>query len=169
MAADPPGTLRLPPFPEPQDPDYPESPLFVAGFKDEEGERWGAVVPLKRELLDRLVLLSNTFQPRIEFDGMVQVWPDDVGDDLFEEMLASGMLPKAALDDLVAETLELHANEADRGEEGVLAEYAVLRDRLKHALDLVETEIAKRTARSPEVSVLGAACVLRLGPWAIRA
>ena len=32
MATDPPETLRLTPFLEPQDPDYPESPLFVAGF-----------------------------------------------------------------------------------------------------------------------------------------
>lgn len=150
MATEPPETLCLTPFLEPQDPDYPESPLFVAGFKNAEGERWGALVPLRREIFDRLVLLSNTFEPRIDIDGMVQVWPDDVGDELFEEMLAAGLLPKAALDDLVAETLELHANEADRGEEGVLAEYAMLRDRLRHALDLVETEIAKRSARNPE-------------------
>ena len=37
-AIEPPETLCLTPFLEPQDPDYPESPLFVAGFKNAEGE-----------------------------------------------------------------------------------------------------------------------------------
>jgi hypothetical protein len=150
MPVESPDNLRLVPFLEPEDPEYPESAGFVAGFKDEAGNRWGIVVPLQRETFDRLVLLSNSFLPRVASDGMVQAWPEDAEDELFGEMLNAGVLPQVELDALIAETLELDANEPDHGEDGVLADYAVLRNRLRRALDLVEAEITKRSTRSPE-------------------
>jgi hypothetical protein len=122
-------TLRLVPTLEPQDSEYPEIPFLFDGFKDEEGGRWGTPVPLKREIVGRLVLLSDSFVPRVDADGTVQAWPGEADDDLFGEMPAARLVPKAALETLVAEMPEPDANEPDRSEDGVLAGYAALRDR----------------------------------------
>jgi hypothetical protein len=149
MTDDQPGTMRLVPFLEPENPDYPHQDRFVAGFKDADGERWG-VVPLERRVLKRAVLLSTTFKPHVASDGTVQPWPDDSDDDVFGEMLKLGLLEKIGLDDLIAENLKLDCNEPDHGEDGVLPEYAVLRDRLKRAMFLVEAEIARRELRNPK-------------------
>jgi len=43
--------------------------VFVTGFRDGDGGQWGALVPIKREGFDRLVLLSNMFTPHIDTDG----------------------------------------------------------------------------------------------------
>jgi hypothetical protein len=57
-------------------------------------------------------------------------------------------LEGSALDELVAEMIELDRNEPSYGEDGVLEEYGMLRDRLKRALRLIETEIGRRTTES---------------------
>jgi len=55
---------RLTAFFEPEYPELPENELYVAGFKDQDGDRWG-VVPLPRSMVDREVFLTNWFQPLI--------------------------------------------------------------------------------------------------------
>lgn len=136
-------------FFEPETPDHLNQDRFVAGFKDSDGARWG-VVPLECSIVERAVLLNMTFKPHLDSNGMVQPWPKDSDDDVFGEMMKLGLLEKTGLDDLIAETLESDLNEPDHGEDGVLPEYVVLRDRLQRALSLVEREIAKRAARSPK-------------------
>lgn len=149
MANDRSGALDFVPFFEPEASDnlYPDR--FVAGFKGSDGTRWG-VVPLECSIVERAVLLSITFKPHLDSNGMVQPWPKDNDDEMFGEMMKLGLLEKAGLDDLIAETLEADQNEPDQGADGVLPEYVVLRDRLQRALSLVEREIAKRAARSPK-------------------
>ncbi len=143
------GALTLTPFLEPEYPDLPDNDLFIAGFKDKDGNRCGTLVPLPREVLENLILTSTSFDPGIDSDGMVRAWPDGlaVDDDTFGEMRARGLLPKIPIDELVAETIELDRNEPDEGDDGVLSEYRKMRDRLKRGLELVEAEIARRTAR----------------------
>ena len=130
MANDRSGALDFVPFFEPEASDnlYPDR--FVAGFKGSDGTRWG-VVPLECSIVERAVLLSITFKPHLDSNGMVQPWPKDNDDEMFGEMMKLGLLEKAGLDDLIAETLEADQNEPDHGADGVLPEYVVLRYRLQ--------------------------------------
>lgn len=142
-------TLVLTPFLEHEDPNFPDNDRFVAGFKDEYGNRHGTLVPLPREALETLILTSTAFEPVVDADGSIHAWPDAlvVGDEIYEQMLRGDLLPKIPMDELVAETLELNRDEPDDGEDGVLPEFATMRDRLAHALELVDAEISKRSAR----------------------
>lgn len=139
---------RFVPFFAPEYPELPENERYIAGFKDEYGERWG-VVPLPRNIVDREVLLENFLQPQINIDDTVRVWPADVPDDLFAEMQEKGNTPVVPLDTLIAERLDTSIDEPDYGEDGVLPAYFMLRERLKAALDLVESEILRRSTRNP--------------------
>jgi hypothetical protein len=49
-----------------------------------------------------------------------------------------------AVDELVAEIIELSKNEPNEGEDGVLRDFGIMRERLARALNLAETEIARR-------------------------
>lgn len=149
MAEDPPESVRLVPFIEPEDPDFPDSGRFVVGFRDEDGNRWTNIVPLERIAVERAALLSNSFYAHMSSDGTVQPRPEDVEDGLFSEMQEQGLLQRTEIDTLVAHTLELDVNEPNDGDGGVLPDYLVLRHRLNHALGLVDAEIARRKARSP--------------------
>lgn len=140
--------MRLVPFFEPEYPELPENERYIAGFKDEYGERW-SVVPLPRNIVDREVLLENFLQPQINNDGTVRVWPADVPKELFAEMQEKGNTPVIPLDTLIAERLDTNIDEPDYGEDGVLPAYFMLRERLKAALDLVESEISRRSTRNP--------------------
>jgi hypothetical protein len=141
---------KLTPFLEPENPDDHVSARYIAGFKNHLGEHWGTVIPLDREHVDRLVLTATRFQPRIEVDGTAQAWPDAevVDDGVFEAMLKGGLLPMVPLDELVAEAIDLNRNEPSQGEDGVLPDFASMRKRLAHALQLVDAEIARRSGRT---------------------
>ena len=69
---DAPDVLHLVPFFEPEDSDNPDCERFVAGFRNKEGEYWGAVVPLRRDIVERVVLQSNVLEPSIAADGIVR-------------------------------------------------------------------------------------------------
>ncbi|MDR3526616.1 MAG: hypothetical protein P4L57_05005 [Rhizomicrobium sp.] len=143
-------TLVLTPFLEPEDPTFPDNDRFVAGFKDEDGNRCGTLVPLSRDTLEALILTSTAFEPVMDADGTVQACPDAlvVSDEMYGEMLQGDLLPKVAVDELVANTLELNRNEPDDGEDGVLPVFANMRNRLVHALELVDAEISRRSRKS---------------------
>lgn len=143
-----PEVARFVPFFEPEYPELPENEQYIAGFKDEYGERWG-VVPLPRSIVDREVLLENFLQPQINNDGTARVWPADVPEEFFAEMQEKGNAPIIPLDTLIAERLDSNIDEPDYGEDGVLPAYFMLRERLKAALDLVESEILRRSTRNP--------------------
>jgi hypothetical protein len=145
---DAPEAMRFIPFFEPEFPDAPHNEVYRAGFKDEDDERWG-VVPLPRSIVDRVVLLENFLQPQINIDGTARVWPADVPDELFAEMQDKGNTPIIPLDTLIAERLDTNMDEPDYGKDGVVPAYKLLRERLKAALDLVESEILRRTTRHP--------------------
>jgi hypothetical protein len=75
------------------------------------------------------VLLSNSVLPRKDCDGTVQAWPDASGGDVSGERLDNVLLPKLAIEARVAGTVALQANAPARGGDGVLAGYAMRRDR----------------------------------------
>ncbi|WP_234729620.1 hypothetical protein [Acidocella facilis] len=139
---------RLTPFFEVEHPSGPDNERFVAGFRDKNGKRSG-VVSLPRSIVDRAVLLENCLYPQINVDGTVRARPEDVPNELFAEMLEVGNAPAIPLETLVAETLDMHMYEPDYGEEGVLQAYRAMREQLKEALDLVESEIARRVTQHP--------------------
>ena len=140
--------LTLVPYLEAADPDFPEHGDYVAGFKNHQGERLGAAVPVARETIERLVLLTTRFRSWIESDGTVKPYPEETSDEVFGEMLRNECLEGAAIDELVAEMVDLGCNEPSPGEDGVLEDYGMLRDRLKRALHLIETEIGRRVTGS---------------------
>jgi len=144
---DAPETMRLTAFFEPEYPELPINELYIAGFKDQYGERWG-VVPLPRSMVDREVFLANFFQPQINGDGTVGVWPVDASDELSSEMNEGGNSVIIPLDTLIAEQLDMNMDAPDFGEDGVLPAYGLLQHRLKAALELVEDEISRRSARN---------------------
>jgi len=140
--------LTLTPFFEPENADFPGGELFVAGYKDENGDRCGIIVPVEREIIENLVLTSTPFEPHLDSDGSVQAWPGGwVSDEMFGEMLKGELLPKMPIDELVAQTLSLDRNEPSTGEDGVLESYVVMRERLNRAVALVDEEIARRKAQ----------------------
>lgn len=145
---DVPVAMSLTPFFEPEYPDAPHNEVYHAGFKDEDGTRWG-VVPLPRNVVEHAVFLENIFQPVINVDGTVRAWPVMAADELFGEMDEKGNLPVIPIDTLVAEKLDANMDEPDYGEDGVLQAYYAMRERLKAALDLVESEILRRTTMHP--------------------
>jgi len=113
---------RLTAFFEPEYPELPENELYVAGFKDQDGDRWG-VVPLPRSMVDREVFLTNWFQPQIQADGMVRIWPMDVSEEVFKEMQETRNSLVIPLDTLIAERLDMNMDMPDYDEDGVLAAY----------------------------------------------
>jgi len=138
--------LRLTPYIEPED-NATDADRFIAGFRDEHGDTWGMKVPVGRSVLERLILGSTELSPYMDSQGRIQACPDGfVDDEAFELMLRRNLVPKVEIDELVANSLSLDKNEPNYGKDGVLAGYEEMRDRLVHALNLVEAEIARRKA-----------------------
>ncbi len=175
--------LTLTPFLEPEDPDLPDGERFVAGFKDADGNRWGSVVPIEKQLIDHFVLTETPFDPQIDMDGMVCAQPDllAVTDQTLDEMHERGLPRREPIEKLVADMIEVNQNEPNEGEDGVLPDFMTLRRRLRRALDLVETEIARRSARGtpaypsglprsyqilepPSIALIGASRVQHVAP-----
>lgn len=123
---------------------------FVSGFRDRAGERCGVAVPLPRASLERLILLTETFEPWMDFDGSVQCRPMEADEELYGAMLtAENVLPRVAVDDLVTDMIDGHRNEPSEGEDGVLEPFRKLRSRLQNALDFIDAEIDRRVSLDP--------------------
>lgn len=143
---DAPNVLRLVPFFEPEYPELPENERFVAGFRDQDGNRWGAIVPLHRDIVEREVLKSSILEVSIEVDGTVRAWPAGKSPEFYTELVESNFLVEIPLDQLILERVDLNIDEPNDGKGGVLPAYVTLRERLKEALNIVETEILRRRA-----------------------
>jgi hypothetical protein len=143
---DAPNVLRLVPFFEPEYPELPENERFVAGFRDQDGNRWGAIVPLHRDIVECEVLKSSILEVSIELDGTVRAWPAGKSPEFYTELVESNALVEIPLDQLILERVDMNIDEPNGGEDGALAAYSVLRERLKEALNAVETEILRRRA-----------------------
>lgn len=137
MAKCPP--IILTPFFQPRDEGAAEQRMYVAGFADEAGEAWGALVPLDAEMVERAVLGHQTFTVWCNSDGRIQ--PQPISDDLFNEFLEKGQLRETPLDELVAEAIEQGKNEPN-GE--ILDMFETLHERLVRAEGMVAHEIARR-------------------------
>jgi hypothetical protein len=123
---------------------------FVAGFKDREGTPCGITVPVSRTSIERLVLLTETFEPWLDNDGCIQCRPQEADEETYGEMLkAETVLPRMALNDLVADMIDGHRNEPNDGGDGVLEPFGLLRSRLQNAFAAVDAEIARRLAGKP--------------------
>lgn len=141
-----PDVLRLAPFFEAEEPEHPDWDRFIAGFKDEEGEFWGAVVPVRRDVAELAVLKSMVLRPVIEADGTVRAVPEDKSAQFYAQLEEAGALEETTIDALIFEQVDESMDAPSEGEGGVLAAYHVLRERLKEALDVVNTEILRRSA-----------------------
>jgi hypothetical protein len=141
---DAPDVLHLVPFFEPEDPDNPDCERFVAGFRNKEGEYWGSVVPLRRDVVERVVLKANVLAPSITADGTVRAWPTDKSPEFYAELVEANALEEVSIDELIFQRVDTDSDAPNEGEGGVLAAYSVLRVRLKEALNIVETEILRR-------------------------
>jgi len=140
--------LQLTPFLEPEENDLSDSDRFVAGFKDVEGHRCGVLVPLDRDVIHSRVLSEIPFEVQMDSEGRVQAGPDIlmVSDEIFDEMYKRDLLPKVSVDDLVADVISIDQNEPNDGEDGVMESYMLMRERLLHAVTLIDAEIARRKA-----------------------
>lgn len=135
---------RLLPFFELEDPSRPECQHYVAGFKNNTGSRKGAVVTLPRDMVELVVLRESYIRPSIEADGIVRPILPFNSAKFWEELAGIDSLDQVALDDLIAERVDMNTFEPNDGEGGVLAGFLTLRDKLKSALDIVEMEILRR-------------------------
>jgi hypothetical protein len=143
---DAPNMLHLVPFFEVEDSDDPDCEQLVAGFTNKDGERWGAIVPLRRDIVERVVLKSNVLEPSITADGIVRAWPADKNPEFYAELAEANALEEISIDELIFQRVDTDSDAPNEGEGGVLAAYSALRVRLKEALNIVETEILRRGA-----------------------
>jgi hypothetical protein len=143
---DAPGVLHLVPFFEAEGTEYSDSERFIAGFKDKDGNRWGTVVPLHRDTVEREVLKASVLEVSIEVDGIVRAWPAHKSPEFYAELMEANSLVEIPLDQLILERVDLNIDEPNEGKDGVLPAYITLRERLKEALGIVEGEILRRKA-----------------------
>jgi hypothetical protein len=141
---DVPNMLHLVPFFELEDPDDPDCERFVAGFKNKNGEHWGAIVPVRRDIVESVVLKLNVLEPSITADGIVRAWPAEKSSEFYAELAEANALEQISIDELIFQRVDTDIDEPNEGEGGVLAAYSALRVRLKEALNIVETEILRR-------------------------
>ena len=108
---------------------------YLAGFESNDGEQWGAAVPLEADDVDSVVLQGIVFSLSMEADGTLNVEAEGRGDLVNEAIAASGQNARAPLDIIVKNALQpgLLAMEDD-----ALGELRTLHGRLSDALALVE-------------------------------
>lgn len=113
--------------------------MYVAGFVDEEGEPWGALIPLEAEVVEQAVLGHQTFGVWCDSDGRIQAEPNSYA--LFEYLLEKRQLTETPLDELVARAIEQGRNEPN---DDVLDMFETMHERLLRAASAVADEIARR-------------------------
>ena len=108
---------------------------YLAGFESEDGEQWGAAVPLEPNDVESVVLHGIVFSLSMETNGTLHIEAEGHGDLVNEAIAASGESARSPLDIVVKNALQpdLLAMEDD-----ALGELIVLRGRLSNALALVE-------------------------------
>ncbi|MGE4341214.1 MAG: hypothetical protein AB7E55_35495 [Pigmentiphaga sp.] len=101
---------------------------------------------MRRDVAELAVLKSMVLRSVVEADGRIRALPEDKSPQFYAQLEEAGALEETSIDELIFERLDMNINEPSEGEGGVLGAYHVLRQRLKEALKIVETEILRREA-----------------------
>ena len=111
---------------------------YVAGFRDEDGESWGVVVPLDADDVEPIVMRGIAFSLVIDTTGLIGIEAEGKSDRIAELIASSGKRARSPLDTIVEAALrpDLLAMEDEAS-----ADLGELRERLVHAIELVDQAI----------------------------
>ena len=133
-------TIKLETFFEKVGPDdrSSEPNQYLAGFRDEDGERWGVMVPLNADDVDPIVLGGIVFSLVIDTTGLIVIEAEGRSDRVNDLIASSSGRACLPLDTIVQESLRLDLLAM---EDDAQADLSELRTRLVKAIELVDEAI----------------------------
>ena len=114
-------------------------------FSDPSGNSWGVAVPLDAEEVRGVAASEERTWTVVMYDtkSRTSVQPEDVDENFFA-LLKAGNLERAAIDELIEDTIDSERNEPD---EETLPDLKKLRERLERCIVMVGKEMARQGGR----------------------